>query len=365
MKFFCVLLLALLANRVEAEVLELAGGSSYCYAAPGARYEWREAGIVPLEGLFSYYSGAQRPLLPALRVPARTDSGSVADCLAALPEKLDALEAELLDTDAAEDAEGAPILEAQGFLLQRETSRELWCLLLGLESDLAPGAYTLRLEGSRGERRFLLLAPFEVEERSFGFEALNLTKQLGGLLTEDLERRREEAVRLRELLISFRPQAVFHEGGFISPLRESIPTAFYGDRREYRFADGGKSASIHNGIDLAAPAGTEVLACGAGRVVLAAERLVSGRSVVIEHLPGVYSLYFHLQEIRVREGEEVGQGRVLGTVGSSGLATGAHLHWELRVSGAAVNPEFYLDHALIDKSAISSIMEEISTRERR
>jgi hypothetical protein len=365
MKFFCVLLLALLANRAEAEVLELAGGFSYCYAAPGARYEWREAGIVPLEGLFSYYSGAQRPLLPALRIPDRIDSGGVADCLVALPEKLDALEAELLEVNPAEDAEGAPVLKAQGFLLQGETGRELWCVFIGLESDLAPGAYTLRLEGSRGDRRFMLLAPFEVGEKSFGFEALDLTKKLGELLTEDLERRREEAARLRELLLSFRPQAVFHQGGFISPLRESIPTAFYGDRREYRFADGGKAASIHNGIDLAAPAGTEVLACGAGRVVLAADRLVSGNTVVIEHLPGVYSLYFHLQEVRVREGEEVRQGGVLGTVGSSGLATGAHLHWELRVSGAAVDPEYYLEQPLIDKSAISSIMEKISTCERR
>ena len=267
----------------------------------------------------------------------------------ALPEELDFLKLELLDE------EQVPRLRADGFALEHQGKMWLWSALLGLPSDLARGEYTLRLEGGRDGRRFQLLAPLDVREVSFGFEALELSRDLGALLTEDEERRLEEAIRLRDLLQSARPGAVFHTGSFTPPLKEGVPTAFFGDRREYRFASGEKTASIHNGTDLASPAGTEVRTCGSGRVVLAAPRLVSGNSVVIEHLPGVYSLYFHLQELHVREKDQVVQNQVLGTVGSTGLATGAHLHWELRVSGVAVNPEYYLEHPLIDKSAISGL----------
>ena len=70
--------------------------------------------------------------------------------------------------------------------------------------------------------------------------------------------------------------------------------------------------------------------------------------MAIEHLPGVYSLYYHLSRIMVREGQHVAAGAVLGTVGSTGLATGPHLHWELRAGGVAIDPDTAVDVPLVD-----------------
>jgi murein DD-endopeptidase MepM/ murein hydrolase activator NlpD len=108
-----------------------------------------------------------------------------------------------------------------------------------------------------------------------------------------------------------------------------------------------------------------VVASGSGRVVMAEERLLTGLTVVLEHLPGVYSLYYHLDSLLVRQGDEVQLGQRVGTVGMTGLATGPHLHWELRVSGTAVDPDSLVARPLIDKSALSVIMEDLSMGLRR
>jgi murein DD-endopeptidase MepM/ murein hydrolase activator NlpD len=132
------------------------------------------------------------------------------------------------------------------------------------------------------------------------------------------------------------------------PLDSLRYTSFYGDRRTYAYSDGGSAGSIHNGVDLAAPTGTPIHAPGRGRVRMATNRIVTGGTIVIEHLPGVYSLYYHLDSVDVTVGETVETGAVIGTVGSTGLSTGPHLHWELRVAGVAVDPAFVVDDALLD-----------------
>ena len=99
---------------------------------------------------------------------------------------------------------------------------------------------------------------------------------------------------------------------------------------------------------------TPVRACERGKVVLAADREVTGKTVVIEHLPGLYSLYFHLSSFAVAEGQIVERGQVIALSGSTGLATGPHLHWELRANGDAVDPGYWLGATLLDKDAIKA-----------
>jgi murein DD-endopeptidase MepM/ murein hydrolase activator NlpD len=71
--------------------------------------------------------------------------------------------------------------------------------------------------------------------------------------------------------------------------------------------------------------------------------------VVIGHLPGVYTVYFHLKELDVKPGQIVEKGQRIGSVGVSGLATGPHLHWEVRVNGVAVDPRELTQSEIIDK----------------
>jgi len=94
----------------------------------------------------------------------------------------------------------------------------------------------------------------------------------------------------------------------------------------------------HTGQDIAVPQGTPVRAPAAGVVLLAEPLHVRGNAVVIDHGAGVTSNYWHLSRIAVRKGQQVKRGDVIGWVGTTGLSTGAHLHWEIRVYGVPVNP---------------------------
>ena len=91
-------------------------------------------------------------------------------------------------------------------------------------------------------------------------------------------------------------------------------------------------------MDLAAPAGGPVLAAAAGRVVLAEKLTVQGNTVVLDHGLGLTSSYFHMNAIQVKVGDAVKQGQAVGVVGNTGLSTGPHLHWEIRLAGVPVDP---------------------------
>lgn len=95
----------------------------------------------------------------------------------------------------------------------------------------------------------------------------------------------------------------------------------------------------HKGVDFVAQRGTHVQAAGPGIIVRAQSTRGYGRIVVIDHGLGLETRYAHLQRIKVKKGEFVPSGMVIGTVGSSGRATGPHLHFEVRQDGVALPPE--------------------------
>ena len=138
------------------------------------------------------------------------------------------------------------------------------------------------------------------------------------------------------------PSDIYSLKKFTTPTESQRYTAYCGDRRTYVYTNGKSSTSLHYGNDYGVPTGTEVKACAGGKVVMAESRISTGWSVVIEHLPGLYSLYYHMSELNVKEGDMVNQGQLIGKSGATGLATGPHLHWEVRLNGSAVRPEFFL-----------------------
>jgi hypothetical protein len=206
-----------------------------------------------------------------------------------------------------------------------------WVSLVGVPPTARPGAHQLWLPGVR--------LRFRVAARTFASETIPLTRELTVLRTEPDPRKTAEAVELARLLAMSDPSARYETGTFAWPIAKPRRTAGYGDRRVYQYDDGSTALAVHNGLDLALPEGTPVAACGAGRVVMAKERVVTGWSVIVEHLPGLYSLYFHLSGIAVHQGDLVAKGQVVGTLGKTGLATGPHLHWEVQAGGVAVDPD--------------------------
>ncbi len=121
---------------------------------------------------------------------------------------------------------------------------------------------------------------------------------------------------------------------FLLPI-QGRSTSGYGTPR--RYAPGGR-VSYHHGADIAAPTGTPILATNNGRVLIADFYPIKGGLVVLDHGAGVYSFYLHQSQIGVSAGEEVERGQKIGEVGSTGLSTGPHLHWEMRVNTVSTDP---------------------------
>ena len=126
---------------------------------------------------------------------------------------------------------------------------------------------------------------------------------------------------------------------FVLPLEGRATSAFGLPRR---YAPGGP-VSFHLGTDIAAPTGTPIHATNDGVVRVAGMYPIKGGLVVLDHGFGVTSLYFHQSALAVAEGDVVKRGQVIGFVGSTGLSTGPHLHWEMRVDGVPTAPLSWVD----------------------
>jgi murein DD-endopeptidase MepM/ murein hydrolase activator NlpD len=117
------------------------------------------------------------------------------------------------------------------------------------------------------------------------------------------------------------------------PVRGRITSGF-----GYRFHPILHRAKLHTGIDIAAPSGTPIVSTAGGEVVTAGWRGGYGNTVIIDHGRGRATLYGHMSSVSVRVGQVVSRGQLIGRVGSTGLSTGPHCHYELRVNGSPVNP---------------------------
>lgn len=121
---------------------------------------------------------------------------------------------------------------------------------------------------------------------------------------------------------------------FVLPV-DGVVTSGYGGPRRYV---AGGPVSFHTGTDLRAPTGTPIRATNDGVVTVADFYPIKGGLVAIDHGGGVISLYFHQSKIHVRVGQTVARGDVIGESGATGLVTGPHLHWEMRVLGEPTDP---------------------------
>lgn len=154
----------------------------------------------------------------------------------------------------------------------------------------------------------------------------------------------DEEAKVAAVLAGFTPDLVLRQP-FARPIGVENPTSSpFGTRRYY---DSGPNSywGYHAGQDFSAAVGIPALAPATGVVVLAEPLTVRGNAVILDHGRGVFTGYWHLSEISVTPGQVVNAGDQLGLVGNTGLSTGAHLHWEMRVYGIAVDPLQFLDEA--------------------
>ncbi|MEA3459803.1 MAG: M23 family metallopeptidase, partial [Chloroflexota bacterium] len=214
-----------------------------------------------------------------------------------------------------------------GRLLIFVKGEDYYWALAGICAWAQPGMHLLELEADGAETTRAV----QVIAGEFPTEHIRFSPEVGKLLDPKLTKAENE--RMAEVFAAFSPEKLW-KGPFAIPVEGRITSPF-GTRRSY---EGGPVASYHGGVDYGAPEGTPVYAPEAGRVALAEELKVRGKAMVIDHGLGVMSSYWHLSEIDVRTGEEVEKGDLIGKVGTTGLSTASHLHWEMRVSGIAVDP---------------------------
>ncbi|HEC36002.1 MAG TPA: M23 family metallopeptidase [Anaerolineae bacterium] len=203
--------------------------------------------------------------------------------------------------------------------------------MAGVHAFTEPGLYELVLTATDGGgEQAVVSVGVVVEEGGYGYERIDVPPGRTNLLDPALIQAERE--RLAEVRYLFTPARRWH-GPFLQPVEAAI-SSYFGTRRSY---NGGPYNSYHAGVDFNAGMGAPVHAAADGTVVLAESLTVRGNAVVLDHGWGVLTGYWHLSNIEVTVGQELQAGDVIGRVGSTGLSTGAHLHWEVWVGGVSVD----------------------------
>lgn len=190
-----------------------------------------------------------------------------------------------------------------------------------------PGVHSIKLElgGKTTE------LPLTVKLTDFPEIKLTLDAKKVFLSPKDLKRAEMEREKLKAIF-----QAVSDKhwnGNFITPLKNEFSTRF-GVKRIINK----EKISIHEGLDIRGKEGEEIMASNSGRVVLAEGLFLGGNTVVIDHGLGIYTVYMHLSKFNVALNDMVSKDDLIGLVGSTGRASGPHLHFGIKIGGISANP---------------------------
>jgi murein DD-endopeptidase MepM/ murein hydrolase activator NlpD len=209
--------------------------------------------------------------------------------------------------------------------------------LLGIDMQDDPGTYELMVEVKQGEQAKHLSYNILVVKEKFAVEHLTLPKEKVDLDEKAVARWKAEQQVVLQALAENSRLRLWHSN-FVEPVNGKR-TGIFGSVRIMN----GKPRNPHNGEDIGAPMGTDVLASNDGVVRLTVDHVFSGKGVFVDHGLGFYTMYFHLSEVLVKDGDLVTAGQIIGKVGATGRATGSHLHWGVKLNGARVNPYSLLD----------------------
>jgi murein DD-endopeptidase MepM/ murein hydrolase activator NlpD len=204
--------------------------------------------------------------------------------------------------------------------------------LIGIHAMQKPGLFPMTITASDPSgRQTYMTASIQVLAGKFQYETINVAESQQALLAPDIVT--AERDQLASIFSAFTPER-YWSGLFTRPTNGNITSAF-GSRRDYAGFDFNK---YHEGIDFWGVSGAPVYAPADGVVVLAQPLKIRGNALIIDHGWGVYSGLYHLSQIDVTVGQRVMQGQVVAKIGSTGLSTGSHLHWDVRIRNMNVDP---------------------------
>jgi len=217
-----------------------------------------------------------------------------------------------------------------------DDSTRTWFALAGVTFETTPGKYPLELTAERATNKATLTftRTFSVARAQYPQVKVELTVEKK--FTEPSPEQQEqiaEGVKIKQDYLGRVTPTREWDGSFTAPADAAISDV-YGSQRIFN----GEAQRPHWGLDFRVPTGTPVAAMNGGTVLLARFLYFEGNCVVIDHGQGLLTLYFHLSEFKVKEGDQVKRGQIVGLSGGTGRATGPHLHVAVRWQGSYLDP---------------------------
>ncbi len=225
----------------------------------------------------------------------------------------------------------APKVRYQGkpVLTVHEDSKR-WIAIVGIPLSVKPGTQQIEVEGGQ-KLNFQVGAKHYAEQRITIKNQQQVTPNAENL--KRIERELAEQTRAYQQFSPRQPSNLLFDRPVNGPL--SSP---FGLRRFFN----GEERNPHSGLDFAANRGTPIKAPAAGKVILSGDYFFNGKTVFLDHGQGLISMFCHLSEIDVQLGDEIARGGHIGKVGATGRATGPHLHWNVSLNDARVDPAIFI-----------------------
>jgi murein DD-endopeptidase MepM/ murein hydrolase activator NlpD len=218
-----------------------------------------------------------------------------------------------------------------------DAGRKSWFALAGVSLETKPGSYAIDLQAETTAGPTIAFEEkIRVQRQRYPRVPLKVPDRYTAPSPEDQRQIELDKEAKTEILKTVSAGREW-KGSFAPPVNAEISGVF-GVERVFN----GSVQSTHQGLDFRVPSGTQVAAVNRGRVILARPMFFEGNWVVIDHGQGLLTLYLHLSEFSVKEGDEVSKGQPIGLSGGTGRATGPHLHLAVRWQGVYVNPQVLL-----------------------
>lgn len=208
--------------------------------------------------------------------------------------------------------------------------QQRWIAIVGIPLSVKPGPQQISVNNSQQ-------LSFQVASKHYTEQRITIKNQQQVNPNQDnlrrIERELAEQTRAYQQFSPRQPSNLLFDRPVNGPL--SSP---FGLRRFFN----GEERNPHSGLDFAASKGTPIKAPAAGKVILVGDYFFNGRTVFLDHGQGLISMFCHLSGIDVKVGDDVARGGVVGKVGSTGRATGPHLHWNVSLNDARVDPAIFI-----------------------
>ncbi len=246
-----------------------------------------------------------------------------------------------IEADRAASAKDLEIRSSLGNKSRWHKFEELFRTLIPTNYHTEPGEYSIELIDKKSGSKELYNLTVLAHDYKTQYLAVDTDIQAATRNAEAYEEQDQYYKPIRTKSNGER----FYRGDFLLPTEGRLTTEF-GERR---YVNDELTSYRHNGIDIAAPQGTEILATNNGEVVFTRELILTGNTIVIDHGQGIFSTYLHLHEMDAKPGAFVEKGDRIGTVGTTGFSTGPHLHFTLSYYDVPLEPGYFIEGSAYSK----------------